>query len=75
VETLLDGCARDEDRAEPSCFVDFDGPLAEDELAALELDESAEPVLSAEATAGIEAIAAPTPSANTDAPTQLTALK
>lgn len=65
----------------PDGLVVFDpvesfGPLAaDDEPEAFELDEPSEPVLSATATAGIEAIAMPTPRATASAPTRPTYLQ
>ncbi|TGD85486.1 hypothetical protein BayCH28_20885 [Mycolicibacterium sp. CH28] len=70
VESL--DCGRGFDRAVPPPPVDFDDAGPADEL----LDdaeplEAAEPPVSAEATAGIDAIAAPTPRAIAEAPNQV----
>jgi hypothetical protein len=62
-------------RAGPACADDFD-ESPDDEL--LDVDDpfaAADPVESADATAGTEAIAAPTPSATADAPTQVNILR
>ncbi|WP_319435464.1 hypothetical protein [Mycobacterium sp. RTGN5] len=62
--TVFDG--RGFVRLGPACAVGFDGPLA---------DELLEPVESADATAGMDASAAPTPSATAEAPTQVSTLR
>jgi hypothetical protein len=62
-------------RVGPACVADFDGPPAEELLDATDPFEPAEPVESADATAGIDAIAAPTPSATAEAPTQVNTLR
>jgi hypothetical protein len=67
-DTVLDGFTGVPDFVGAICPVDFDGPLA-DEL--LEVDgpfDPAEPVASADAAAGIDAMAAPTPKATAEAP-------
>ncbi|WP_344790539.1 hypothetical protein [Mycolicibacterium pallens] len=70
---LFDALGRTLDLDAAECPVDFDGAPA-DEL--LDVDGPfgpAEPVASAEATAGIDAIAAPTPNATADAPSHVNA--
>jgi hypothetical protein len=67
-DTFDEDCGRDDEPVLDVCFVDLDGPAA-DEL--LDVDASFDPVepeASADATAGIEAMAAPTPSATAEAP-------
>ncbi|EHB49970.1 pterin-4-alpha-carbinolamine dehydratase [Mycolicibacterium rhodesiae JS60] len=62
-ETLLDGRTLGPGRDEPECPVDLGALLAVDGP-----DDPAGPAVSAAATAGVEAIAAPTPRAIADAP-------
>jgi hypothetical protein len=68
-DTVVDdrGCWR----PEPACAVDFEESPDDELLDVAELFEPAEPVASADATAGTEAIAAPTPSTTAEAPTQV----
>jgi hypothetical protein len=62
-------------RAGPACADDFDESPVDELLDADESFEPADPVESADATAGTEAIAAPTPSATAEAPTQVNILR
>ena len=67
-DTFDNDCGRDDEPASVVCFVDLDGPAADELLDVDASFDAVEPEASADAIAGIDAMAAPTPRATADAP-------